>query len=229
MKKIFLIIILFIISIYSYADEDIAKIFFINFSGEYRDAILGTKDVTVFTMTKLAPRNATLLLKTNKFGNYKLLTKKSSDKEWNTMIMLKNCKVEQGKIYCIFIEADGYNRYFTLTEPDTNNPRVCFVNGTGKELAKIKIGKEWSDNIGAYAKNLKKNKLTNFVKVPADNYSLFWQFSDQDDKTTYFYFPDKSGKKKRILKLKNNEYYIFMIYEDNNVIYSNMILITSGK
>lgn len=205
-----------------------SKICFINLYNEKVDVRLGEETSYVFIMEGLDPFTSTYLLKTSGYGEYKLYYKLSSEKKWDYWVDKKDvpyyCAVESGKSHCIVIDADGNANYFTLTEYEGPGARVCFFNGSDTKMSRMEVGTDWNDETVAYTEDLDSFVISNFVTIKSGNYSIFWQFPSQKRNSTWFYYPDSSGKNKEIFDFKNGSYYLFLAYtkgrDDYAVLYN---------
>lgn len=206
------------------------KIFYVNLFDDDVDVRLGDEDDYIFRMIGLEAFSSTYLLETDETGSFKLYFKLNSEDEWYYWVDDDDspyyCSVERGKSYCILIGWDGRPEYFELNESRSGYPKVCFLNGSRSELTRMEVANEWRDSDIAFANNLSTNTITNFVAIDPGNYSLFWQFPEQEDYDEYYYYPDDSGEYAEVFSFREDNYYLFLAYTVGRTDYAILYNIT---
>ena len=231
MKKFIIFALLFfsLITYRLYSDEGLSKIFFVNFFSESVDVRLGEEGEDVFQMIGLEPNLTTYLLNTDSFGSYTLYVKLNSSEEWNPFVdnngKIISCNVEPGKTHCIIIGSDGAIRYFTIKEDAGSGAKISFLNGNNTDVSRMEVSNDWGDNVVGYTENLIGLGLTDFVTFESGNYSLFWQFPDQQSRENYYYYADMEGNR-NVITFEDGNYYLFICYKMDDLDYANVFIIT---
>lgn len=205
-----------------------SKIFFVNLFPELVDVRLGDSENYVFEMEGLEPNSVTYYVETTDFGDYVLYFKLSSEYEWMEWTdddgYVYDCPVNPGELHAIIVAPDGTVDYYSLEEDRNRGAKICFINGSDAQLAKMEVGVEFDDDDVAYIEDFYPMEISNFVTADPGVYSLFWQFPSQEVNEEYFYYPDDTGDDYERFDFDEGWYYVFLVYtvsrDDYAVLYS---------
>ena len=89
------------------------------------------------------------------------------------------------QIYAIIMFPNRAIEYYEQKVPEKDqedsNSQICFFNGTNNNIHRMEVGLEWKKNTATFVEKLKPNQLTNFVAIPALEYQLFFQYSQNQE------------------------------------------------
>jgi hypothetical protein len=193
-----------------------SKIFYVNLYREMVDVRLGDSENYVFEGSGLEPNSVTYYVETTDFGDYVLYFKLSSENRWiewtDDSGYFYECPVNPGELHTIIIGPDGSVDYYSLEADRLSGAKICFINGSDAQLAKMEVGEEFDDNNVAYIEDFNPMEVSNFVTATPGYYSLFWQFPSQEVMDDYYFYPDESGEDYEIFYFEESRYYVFLVY-----------------
>jgi hypothetical protein len=229
-KMILFIIIctLIITGMQSWADAKPSKIFFVNCLISYMDiSVRNADNGEIFYRSGISPVSMTTYSEVEKYGKYSIFFKHAEEEEWYFW-QKGNGKpvfvpVEEGNIYCVLMQDDGTINYFILNDDSGEGARIAFLNATKNPVEKMEIGEYWNKGTVAMAENLNSYVITNFVLAEPGDYGMFYKLTGRD---TFFTLEGDTGSEFAVVPFVDNSYYVYLIYEDENIWYPYLFDIT---